>query len=249
MPLPARMRPRGPGMRIYTQAQFGGLAAFHVLDNRQYRSHQVCPRPGRGGSNVVSVADCPEFSDPALTLLGPAQEQWLSEGLAASRARWNVIAQQTLMTQVDRTPGEGQSFWTDGWDGYPAARARLLRSVAGSGAANPVVIGGDVHTFIAADLKADFNDPAAAVAATEFGSSSITSQGPSFKQTQAWLDENPHLRFASGTRRGYGVLELGAKRCVARFRTVADVTDPRTPVRTLASFTVEDGRPGAQRGA
>jgi alkaline phosphatase D len=153
------------------------------------------------------------------------------------------------MTQVDRTPGEGQSFWTDGWDGYPAARARLLRSVAGSGAANPVVIGGDVHTFIAADLKADFNDPAAAVAATEFGSSSITSQGPSFKQTQAWLDENPHLRFASGTRRGYGALELGAKRCVARFRTVADVTDPRTPVRTLASFTVEDGRPGAQRGA
>ncbi len=248
MPLPRRMQPSGPDMRIYTRAGFGALAAFHVLDDRQYRSHQVCPRPGRGGSTVVAAANCPELFDPALTLLGKAQEEWLRESLAASRARWNVIAQQTLMAQVDRTPGEGQSFWTDGWDGYPAARARLLRSVSQSGAANPLVIGGDVHTFIVADLKSDFNDPAAPVVATEFGGSSITSQGPGLKQTQTWMDENPHIRFANGGRRGYGILELAPKRCVARFRTVGEVTDPQTPVRTLASWTVEDGWPGVQRG-
>lgn len=63
------------------------------------------------------------------------------------------------------------------------------------------------------------------------------------------MDENPHVRYANGTRRGYGVLELAPMRCIARFRTVADVTDPQTPVRTLASFTVEDGRPGVQRGS
>jgi alkaline phosphatase D len=248
MPLPKRMQPSGPDMRIYARAQFGALAAFHVLDDRQYRSHQVCPRPGRGGSNVVPAAICPELFDPALTLLGLEQEKWLHEGLAASRARWNVIAQQTVMAQVDRTPGEGQSFWTDGWDGYPAARARLLGSIAENGVSNPIVIGGDVHTFLAADLKSDFNGPAATVVATEFGSGSITSQGPSLKQTQAWMDDNPHIRFANGNRRGYGVLELTPSRAIARFRTVGDLTDPQTPVRTLASFTVEDGRPGVQRG-
>ena len=105
-----------------------------------------------------------------------------------------------------------------------------------------------MHMIVAADLKTDFNDPAAPVVATEFSGGSITSQGPSMKQTQAWMEENPHIRFANGTRRGYGVLELAPKRCIARFRTVGDVTDPRTPVRTLASWTVEDGRPGAQRG-
>src|SRR5688572_1600511 len=57
MPLPRRMRPAGPDMRIYTHADFGGLARFHVLDDRQYRSPQVCPRPGRGGSNVVRTTD------------------------------------------------------------------------------------------------------------------------------------------------------------------------------------------------
>jgi alkaline phosphatase D len=248
MPLPKRMQPSGPDMRIYTRAGFGALAAFHVLDDRQYRSHQVCPRTGRGGSNVVRAAGCPELFDPALTLLGPAQEKWLHEGLTASRARWNVIAQQTLMAQVDRTPGAGQSFWTDGWDGYPAARARLLRSVAESRVANPLVLGGDVHMFIAADLKTDFNDPAAPVVATEFGGSSITSQGLPVKQVESWAGDNPHVKFVSSARRGYGVLELAPKRCVARFRTIGDVTDPHTPVRTLASWTVEDGRPGAQRG-
>ena len=249
MPLPKRMQPKGHHMRIYTRAGFGALAAFHVLDDRQYRSHQVCPRPGRGGSNVVPVSSCPELFDPALTLLGLEQEKWLYEGLADSRACWNVIAQQTVMAQVDRAPGEGQSFWTDGWDGYPAARARLLGGIAERKVANPLVIGGDVHTFLAADLKTDFNDPTAPVVATEFGGGSITSQGPSLKQTQAWMDDNPHVRFANGNRRGYGLLELTSRRAVARFRTVAEVTDPQATVRTLASFSVDEGRPGVQRGA
>src|SRR4029077_7116087 len=121
MPLPGSMRPRGREMRIYTSAAYGTLAAVHVLDDRQHRSHQVCPREGRGGSNVVSPEACRELQDSSRTLLGAAQERWLAEGLAASRARWNVIAQQTMMAQVDRRIGEGQAFWTDGWDGYPRA--------------------------------------------------------------------------------------------------------------------------------
>jgi alkaline phosphatase D len=63
------------------------------------------------------------------------------------------------------------------------------------------------------------------------------------------MDDNPHVRFANGNRRGYGVLELSSQRAVARFRTVSDVTDPQASVRTLASFTVEEGHPGVQRGA
>ena len=57
------------------------------------------------------------------------------------------------------TSGPGQSFWTDGWDGYPAARSRLLRLLAQRRVSNPIVLGGDVHAFYAADLKLDFDDP------------------------------------------------------------------------------------------
>ena len=46
---------------------------------------------------------------------------------SANRARaWNVIAQTTAMAQFDQKPGPGRRAWTDGWDGYPAARERLL---------------------------------------------------------------------------------------------------------------------------
>ena len=247
MPLPKRMQPAGGDMRIYTRADFGALARIHVLDDRQYRSPQACPRPGRGGSNVVFRSECAELQQPGRTLLGPEQERWLLEGLAATGPRWNIIAQQTLMAQVDRRPGPEQTFWTDGWDGYPETRARLLRRLAEKRTANPLVIGGDVHMFAVSDLKLDFDDPASPVVATEFTGTSITSQGASPKVLETWRSENPHIKFGDSTRRGYTTVELSAKTCVTRLRAVQSVADPAAPVATLATFVVEDGRPGAQR--
>ena len=144
--------------------------------------------------------------------------------------------------------GKGQSFWTDGWDGYPKARERLLGFIEDQSVTNPVVLSGDVHTFAVADLKVDFDRPGLPVVATEFGGGSITSQGPSQKQTQAWQAENPHVIYANGTRHGYIAMELTAKRCTARMRAVNE-KEPNSPVHTLAAWTAEDGRPGAQRGA
>ncbi len=247
MPLPAAMRPQGPSLKLYTRAAFGQLAAFSVLDTRQYRSHQVCPRPGRGGSNVVDASECPERLDPNLTLLGTAQEKWLQDGLAASTTRWNVIAQQTLMAQADRKPGEGQAFWTDGWDGYPQARKRLLDFIAARRIRNPLVIGGDVHMSVVADLKTDFDDARAPVVATEFVGTSITSQGPSRQRVDTIIEKNSHIKFINGARRGYTLIELTPQRCLARLRAINNVTDPQSRIRDLATFAVEDGRPGAQQ--
>ena len=245
MPLPAWARPRGPDMRLYTRWAFGQLAQFHVLDDRQYRSPQACPQPGRGGSNVVEI--CNERLDPGRSLLGAAQEKWLFDGLAASRTRWNVIAQQTLMAQVDRMPGTGQAFWTDGWDGYPLARRRLLTHIAEKRVANPVVIGGDVHMSAVADLKIEFDDPRAPVVATEFVATSISSQGPSRRDIAARAEDNPHIKYADPTRRGFTVIELSARRGLAQLRTLDDVKNAQSPIRTLVKFAVEDGAPGAHR--
>jgi alkaline phosphatase D len=245
MPLPRRMRPRGPDMQIYTLWNWGTLARLYVLDDRQYRDHQACPREGRGGgSNVVPLVTCPELQQPGRSILGAAQERWLDEGLAASAARWNVLAQQTIMAQVDRRIGPEQSFWTDGWDGYPKAREKLLETLASRRIANPVVIGGDVHTAAVSDLKADFNDPKSAVVATELTGTSITSQGLTPKAIEGWRAENPHIRYASSARRGYWAMDLAPQRCTARLRTVNEKAHD-SPVSTSAVCVVEDGKPGA----
>ena len=165
---------------------------MHLLDDRQYRSHEACSkRPAGGGSNVVDAAECAALADPARTMLGAEQEAWLDAALAGTRSGWNVIAQQTLMAQLDRQPGAGKRVWTDGWDGDPAARRRLLDSIAARRPANPVVIGGDVHAHWVADLKPDFDDPHSPVVASEFCGTSITSQGPSQNFVQAGTRREP----------------------------------------------------------
>lgn len=248
MPLPARMRPEGANMRIYTRFDWGRLASVHLLDDRQYRSHHACSRrPGGGGSNVVDAAECAALADPARSMLGAAQEAWLDAGLAQARSAWNLIAQQTLMAQLDRKPGAGKRVWTDGWDGYPVARRRLLDSLAARRPSNPVVIGGDVHAHWVADLRTDFDDPQSPVVASEFCGTSITSQGPSQKYVEAALAENPHLKFGRGDKRGYVRVEIGTKRLSADLRTMESVQTAEAACTTLASYLVEGGRPGPQK--
>ena len=244
MPVPRWMAPFGPHARIYTRVQYGRLANFFVLDDRQFRSYQVCPRPGRGGSNTLDVAECAELTDPKRTLLGATQEQWLDAGLAASRARWNVLAQQTMMAQFDQKPGPGRSAWTDGWDGYPVARQRLLTSLTERKVANPVVISGDVHSFNIAELKRDFDDPRSGVVATELVGTSITSQAWSHEELLKRLPDNPHIVFADGRVRGYVRVELTPKRLTADLRAMQSVQNRDATCSTLATFVVEDGKPG-----
>ncbi len=248
MPLPARMRPQGGQMKIYTRVDWGRLARVHLLDDRQYRSHEACSkRPGGGGSNVVDAAECAALADPARSMLGAGQEAWLDAALERTRSGWNVIAQQTLMAQLDRQTGTGKRVWTDGWDGYPAARRRLLDSVAARRPANPVVIGGDVHAHWVADLKSDFDDPHAPVVASEFCGTSITSQGPSQKFVEAALAENPHLKYGRGDKRGYVRVEIKAKQLSVDLRAMESVQTADAACSTLVSYIVEDGRPGPQR--
>lgn len=249
MPLPRTARPSGPALRLYAQAGFGPLARFFVLDGRQYRDPQPCPRPWRSGGRTVDRENCPERLDPARSMLGLRQERWLTEGLQRTRARWNLIAQQTMMAQADRRPGPGQAFWTDNWDGYPAARRRLLETLAAQGVPNPLVLSGDIHAFAVSEIKIDFDHPGSAPVASELVTTSISSRGFSWRRIQEMVENNPHIQFADSRFRGYTTLDLTPDRAVARLRALHDVTNPESPIRTLAEFAVENGRPGPRRRA
>jgi alkaline phosphatase D len=247
MPLPQRMRPGTLGMRIHTQVDWGALASFFVLDDRQYRSFQACREPASRGAPVVDPAVCLELNDPARSMLGAEQERWLEGALSGSGARWNLLAQQTPMAQFDQKPGPGRSAWTDGWDGYPIARKRLLTYLKEKQVANPVVLGGDVHSFNVNDLKLDFDDPASPTVASEFVGTSITSQAWAQERLNAFLPENPHMKLVDSRFRGYVRMEIGASRLKADLRAMENVVVPDAGCNTLASFAVDDGKPGAQK--
>jgi alkaline phosphatase D len=180
-------------------------------------------------------------------MLGAEQEAWFAAGMARASARWNVIAQQTLMAELDRGEGDKHAYWADGWDGYPVARKRLLDAVAASPTKDTLVLGGDVHSFWATDLKRDFADPKSSTVATEFVGGSITSQGPPANRLPPFLAKNPHIRAALSEVNGYGLVTLDRQKALVAFRALADVRDPKSGISSIQQFAVEAGKPGAVR--
>jgi alkaline phosphatase D len=246
LPLPRRAVPFGASMRLYASRAFGTLASVVMLDERQYRSPQACPRPGRRGANRVK--DCAELWLPERTKLGAQQERWFEAQLAASKALWNLTAEGTVIAYVDEQPGPGEQFWTDGWNGYPAARQRLLESTLRSGAQNPVFFSGDIHAFLAANLQREPTNPESAVVATEFTTTSITSQARPQAELDSRRQENPAVLWANSERRGYVRLDMDRTRLLADFVAMESVTRPDAGRSIQASFVVEAGQPGVKPG-
>ena len=177
------------------------------------------------------------WMDPAATMMGSSQEEWLGHAMQASvRAgtRWQVVGFGTILgnTVMPRetpawlgaNPPErarayvmagmaaasvGLPFNYDNWGGYPAARARFLRSAQTMGA-DLLVISGDSHNAWAYDLGQDGHP-----AGVEFAGHSVTS--PGWETTAhaapatvaaALVAANPELKWADTSRRGYMALTL-----------------------------------------
>jgi alkaline phosphatase D len=237
----------GQGLRIHGQQRFGRLASLLLLDTRQYRGPQACTAGGQAGSSVVNPLQCANWGDASRSMLGAEQEAWLGAQLARGGAAWTVLAQSTLFGLRDFVPGPGQLLWNDGWDGYAAARRRLVDALQKSGAANPVLLGGDVHENWVGHVKADYERPESASVGVEFCGTSITSRTTRPESIAARLAENPHFIYAEAEHRGYGLAEFTPQRLQVTLRGVDDVTKRDSGVGTLARFVVEAGRAVVQR--
>ncbi|MEP7244943.1 MAG: alkaline phosphatase D family protein [Gammaproteobacteria bacterium] len=241
MPLPRRMVPFGPQMRLHTQRAFGDLASIYLIDQRQYRSREACPPSGRAGSSRVT--NCAELDLPERTMLGTRQEAWLHAALGRSRTRWNLLAQGTVMAHIDEKIGADKAYWTDAWNGYPAARSRLVNYLSEHEVANPVVLSGDIHAFMVNQLNLRPDDLESPVVAAEFVTTSISSQGTPQKVLDTWRASNANLLFADGEHRGYTRLDLTHERMVGSLIAMDSVTDPHAMGRALKTVVVEAGRP------
>jgi alkaline phosphatase D len=240
MPLRRSSIPQGIDLLLYRRIPFGRLADFFVLDTRQYRTDQPC---GDGDK-----PPCDGMLDPNATLLGPAQEQWLLEGLTNAPAGWNVLTQQVMMARVDVAPGEKQIYSMDQWPGYEMNRRRLLKTFAERHVSNPIVIAGDIHSNWASNLLLDFDNLDSRAVATEFVGTSISSGGNGVKEPknlQGILAENPFVKFHNGER-GYLSCEITPKQWQTNYRVVEYVDRPGAPLVNRASFIVEDQKPGVQ---
>ncbi len=244
MPFSMAQRPSRGDMRLYDRFTWGRLASIHLLDDRQYRDPHACTQEGRNGSRHVKRSACADLANPARSLLGAAQERWLTQGLDSDRP-WNLIGQQTLMARFAWSdPADDPSYWNDGWDGYSASRQRLLDAVAARQLRGTVVLSGDVHTHYVASLKLDFDRDKSPTIASEFCGTSITSRSIAQARIDAAVKHNPHVHLGRGDKRGAIVLDITDRRLHAHLLAVDDVQRVDSAVSTLASFVVEADKPG-----
>lgn len=250
LPLPRSARPRGPRMSLYHTASFGSLLDFHLLDTRQYRAPQPCPTPPKRGGSRVYLDACPDWFDPGRTMLGDRQERWIASALRRSRARWNLLAQGVVFTQVDEDAGPRTLHWNDSWAGYPLARRRLLETIEASGVANPLILGGDIHAFIAADQRRDWGVASSPIVTSELVTTSVSSGPPPQKVIDAYnRPDTRDVHFADGRQRGYLRLALTSDEITAEMVGFESVRSADARAQVLARFRLEAGQRGLQRTA
>jgi len=241
----------GRGRRIYGASRFGRNVDLVLLDQRQFRADQPC-------DDKLVAEPCDEL-DVARDFLGRKQMGFVKRRLRSSPAAWKVLANQTM---VERTvyPG-GRYIGFDSWQGYPRERRELLRHIEQKQIEDVVFVTGDIHTFIAGDVRIDDGDKRPV--ATEFVGGSITSQGlgegggmlipgadprnPNTPQAIKDLlkEANPWVRDADFDHHGYGLAVAGPKDFRCTFKRVA--TTKKRTARKLPddpfAFRIERGRP------
>lgn len=238
MPLRRGARPVAGGMPLFRSCRVGDLATLHLLDTRQYRDRQPCATETWGGGRNAA---CRERTRAGRTMLGAVQERWLAGRLREGSGVWPLLVQSLMLAPFERRQDGEARWWTDGWDGYPAARGRLLADIATSGVGAPLVFGGDIHSWWASELR---DGPEGRALATEIVTTSISSRGVPYAAFAADLPHNPHIHAFESRRRGYTCCTLTRREGRVEWFGVADVRDPASPVVRVRSFALEAGRAG-----
>lgn len=210
------------------------------------------------------------WQDPSATMLGSAQESWLAHALKANArsTAWQMVGMGTILGRTVmpkdilgwlrpdasdrvvssyrnniRAAGLGLPMWMDRWDGYPAARSRLLKA-AQQADADLVMLSGDSHNAWAYSLAEDGRP-----AGVEFAGHAVTSGGiegacavdPGIV-ARGFIAANPELKWADTSRRGYLMVDITPQRVTGEWLFLQTIKTRNTALAGSHRMHVERGR-------
>ncbi|NNM76121.1 alkaline phosphatase D family protein [Sphingomonas sp. ID1715] len=208
-----------------------------LLGRSQPLSIEAAFRSGDPAKALAAFRDGP-WRDPARSMFGSEQEHWLASELHRStgrRKKWQVIGNGTIMGRTvapaavaDWIGPEQPEFVRkrvqagllaaraglpssmDDWNGYPAARSRLLGAAQDAGA-DLIMLAGDSHNAWAFELSEGGRR-----SGVEFDGQSVTSPGyeayfrgvAPADMARTMVETNPELKWADTSGRGYMTVTL-----------------------------------------
>ncbi|MBO9623418.1 MAG: alkaline phosphatase D family protein [Sphingomonas sp.] len=210
------------------------------------------------------------WQDPSATMLGTTQESWLAHAFKANArsTAWQLVGMGTILGRTVmprdalgwlrpetnartaerfrndiRAAAQDVPMWMDRWDGYPAARSRLLKA-AQAADADLVMLSGDSHNAWAYSLAEDGRP-----AGVEFAGQAVTSGGMegSFAAdprtvAQGFVAANPELKWADTSRRGYMTLEITPQRVTGEWLFLRTIQARDTTIADTHRMHAERGR-------
>lgn len=210
------------------------------------------------------------WQDSSATMLGLEQESWLYHALKtnARSSHWQLVGMGTILGRTvmpqetvgwlrpeasERTRQAfkdnvraarlGLPMWMDRWDGYPAARSRLLRA-AQQADANLVMLSGDSHNAWAFSLQEDGRP-----AGVEFAVQAVTSGGIEGSMATdprnvaaAFRAANPEISWCDTSQRGYAMIEITPQRVTGEWVFMQDIKTHGTAIAGTHRMRVERDR-------
>jgi alkaline phosphatase D len=244
-------------LSTYRDFVFGDLARISMLDTRTYRTGHPC-----GEGDVFErylPLGCNQYKSPEQFMLGDEQESWLLDRLSRRDTLWNVVGNQTFFARLSiagKLP-----INVDAWDGYDAARKRLGQGIRERGVKNLVFVTGDLHSYVASQLKLNYDNvnpfDGGNQLGVEFMTPSVTSSAL-FDQllkdlkgsdgsltggltSAAVFVNNPHIRFFDSARHGYSTLTFTRDYCewvaYAIDKNVNSATNSRSAIARFRKYT------------
>lgn len=208
------------------------------------------------------------WRDPSATMLGSTQESWLAHAFKASPKAWQLVGMGTILGRTVmprdaldwlrpkvadkkvagyrnniRAARQGVPMWMDRWDGYPAARLRLLKA-AQAADADLVMLSGDSHNAWAYGLVEEGRP-----AGVEFAGQAVTSNGMEGDMgadpkvvAQGFMAANPELKWADTSRRGYMMIEVTPKSVTGEWLFLQTIKARSTALAGSHRMRVDRGR-------
>ncbi|PIB95628.1 alkaline phosphatase [Caulobacter sp. X] len=207
------------------------------------------------------------WRDPSATMMGSTQESWLAHQMKTNPG-WQLVGMGTILGRtvmpkdaVDwlrptvsdkkaagyrndiRAAAQGLPMWMDRWDGYPAARSRLLKS-AQAADADLVMLSGDSHNAWAFGLIEDGHP-----AGVEFAGHSVTSNGLEGDMgadpgvvARGFMAANPEMKWADTSQRGYMMIDIAQKRVTGEWLFLKTIKERDATLAGTHRMSVERGR-------
>jgi alkaline phosphatase D len=236
--LPIRETPAGD-FHLYRSFRFGRLLDLIMLDTRGRRDRQV------GSGDIEALAD------PRRSLLGAPQETWLFDELRASQragSGWRLLGQQVMFSRLGQ-PGRG-ALLPDSWDGYQAARDRVVDFLAAERVSDVAILSGDMHSSWAFDVARNpwdgYDRAGRGSLAVELVAPAISSPplftSPEMRDRSVLLRALlPHLKFLEGENRGYVLLDITRQQLRGEWYFVPTVLERSAAEHRAAALVCERG--------